>query len=141
MEQDFSKKMVIIVRIDLPLWQVLNAVAHCSAYFGNKLPDNFDTGESFTSSDGIKHPRNTQYAIVTLSAKAGQMVGLIGKIRNANLLHIGFIKEMIETTDDAEIEQIIGQKEEKDIEYLGIGVFGGKEEVDSITGKLSVWKV
>lgn len=140
MEQDFSKKMVIIVRSDLELWQVLNTAAHCSAYLGHKIQDNFDTGESFTTNDGIKHPRNTQYAIVTLSTKPGKFVNLIEKIRNENLLHIGFIKEMIDTTDDKEIEKLISQKTEQDVEYLGIGVFGEKEILDSITKKLSLWK-
>ncbi len=36
---------------------------------------------------------------------------------------------MIETTDDKKIAQILGNKMDGEVEYLGIGVFGKNEEV------------
>ncbi|MBI1839179.1 MAG: DUF2000 domain-containing protein [Candidatus Colwellbacteria bacterium] len=140
MLQDFNKKMVIVVRNDLPSWQVLNTVAHVSAYLGNKMRDTFGTGDYFVTKNNIKHPRNSQYAIVTLSCKPNELKTLIKTVRDSGLDYIGFIREMIETTDDSEIEKILASKNDEDIEYLGIGIFGDKEKVSELTKKFSLWK-
>ncbi len=140
MKQDFDKKLVIVVNNDLEKWQQMNTVEHIAAYLGNKLGKNFATGENFVTKDKKNHPRNSQYAIVSLSAKPGQMQNLMETVRESGLTYHGFIKEMIETTDDAEIIKILAEKEDKDIEYLGIGVFGNKEKVDMLTKKFSLLK-
>ena len=84
--QDFSNKIVTVVRKDLEPWQVLNTVAHISAYFGNQLKENFDTGESFVSKSNTAHPRNSQYAIVVLNADKKELYPLTLEIRKRNLL-------------------------------------------------------
>lgn len=33
--QDFSKKVIIVVRKDLEGWQIANTIAHISAYLGS----------------------------------------------------------------------------------------------------------
>lgn len=108
MLQDFSKKITIVVRNDLGTWQVLNAVGHISAYFGNQLKEDFDTGEFFITKDGVNHPRNSQYPIVVLSADQQELYLLIQDIRAKGLNSINFIRDMIETSDDAELEERIG---------------------------------
>ena len=138
--QDFTRKMVIVVRKDLASWQSMNTVAHIAAYLSNKMREHFDTGEFFVTQDRHNHPRNTQYPIIVLSAKPGQMPNLMAKVRASGLLYLGYIEEMIETTDDAEIEQILAQKTDAEIVYLGIGVFGPNEEVAALTKKYSLWK-
>lgn len=140
LRQDFSRKMVIVVNKDLQEWQVLNTVGHVSAYLGNKMNSSFDTGESFDSKDGIPHPRNTQYPIIVLSAGSEQLKNLAAKVRVSGLLYHGFIREMIETTNDKEIEKILSQKSEEEIEYLGVGIFGTNEEVATLTKNYSLWK-
>ena len=138
--QDFSKRIVIVVRKDLESWQVLNTVAHISAYFGNQLKDNFGTGNYFLSKDKITHPRNSQYAIVVLSANSEELYPLIQEIRRRNLLSINFIRDMIETTDDIELEKSISLKNDESLDYLGVGVFGDKNTLKEITGKFKLWK-
>ncbi len=138
--QDFANRIVIVVNNDLESWKVLNTVSHISAYLGHKLEDRFDTGEYFESKDGVTYPRNSQYPIVVLTAKPGQMANFMQKVRESGLLHHGFIKEMIETTNDSEIEQILANKIETDIEYLGVGVFGDNETLKKLTNKFSLYK-
>lgn len=140
MAQDFSRKFVIVVAKGLPLWQVLNTVAHCSAQLANKMKESFDTGVSFDTKDGVAHPRNSQYAIVVLSTEPKDMAALADAARVSGLPYIGFIREMIETTDDGEIVEILKNKTEGQIEYLGVGIFGDKEAVGKLTKKFSLWK-
>lgn len=58
------------MRKDLPEWQLLNTAAHIAGYFCNSLGNNFSTGPSFITADGIEIPRNTQYGIAILRADA-----------------------------------------------------------------------
>lgn len=139
MQQDFNQKIVIVVREDLPSWQAMNTVAHISGYLGNKI-DTFLSDENFITSDGINHPRNSQYAIILLKNTEKGLRRFMQRVRQSGLLYHGFIREMIETTDDAEIQQIIGGKRDDQIEYLGIGIFGPIEQVDELTKGMSLWK-
>src|ERR1700742_3170912 len=118
----------------------MNAVAHVTAYLGNQLQDRFATGDSFVTQDGKKHPRNSQYPIIVLSAKPGQIKNLMEKVRNSGLLYIGFIREMIETSDDEAIARTLSQKLDQEIEYLAVGVLGGREQLDGLTKNFSLWK-
>ena len=69
-----------------------------------------------------------------------QLKNLINQARESGLPYIGFIKEMIETTDDEEIVDVLSKKLDSEIEYLGIGIFGGNETVKKLTKKFSLWK-
>lgn len=138
--QDFDKKIVVVLNKDQEKWKVMNALGHIGAYLGNKMDSDFDTGEHFVTKDGIKHPRNSQYAIITLQATNNELMDLMQRVRESGLLYLGYIPEMTETTDDSKLEQMVGTKEDKEIEYLGIGVFGDKEEVEKLTKKFSLFK-
>jgi len=102
-------------------WQAMNVVAHISAYLGNRMKEPFDTGDFFRTKDGKSHPRNSQFPIVLLSAKARQLTELIASLRKSELLYHGFIREMIETSDDEEISDILANELDEDIQYLGVG--------------------
>ncbi len=140
LQQDFSNKIVIVVNNEIENWQKANTVGHISAYLGNKLNNQFATGENFVTKDGKAHPRNSQYAIVVLSANPGQMANFMEKVRESGLTYHGFIKEMIDTTNDAEIINILKDKSDQEINYLGIGLFGPNEKLKELTKKFSLFK-
>jgi len=140
-EQDFSQRLVIVVRKDIEGWQAANTIAHISAYIGNKLKDSFGTGESFVFSDGTQIPRNSQYPmIIKVSDNTEQLKDVFNQAREAGLPSIGFIREMIDSTSDEEIEAILKSKQYNDVELLGFGVFGENEQIKSLTKKFSLWK-
>lgn len=139
--QDFSKKIVAVLNKDEEeKWKVMNALGHITAFLGNKMDTAFDTGDYFVTKDGIKHPRNSQYPVITLSATNKQLVNLIKKVRESGLLYIGYVHEMVETGDDMKLEKMIADKEDQNMAYLGIGIFGGAEKVNALTKGLSLYK-
>ncbi len=138
--QDFSKKVTIVVRKDVEPWQVLNTVAHVSAYFGNQMEDDFDTGEFFITKDGVNHPRNSQYPIVVLRADSSELYPFVQDVRAKGLKSINFVRDMIETSDDAELEERIGVQNDASLDYLGVGIFGDKEVLKELTKKFKLWK-
>jgi hypothetical protein len=139
-QQDFSKKIVIVIDKTLEQWQVLNTVAHISAYIGHKLGDDFGTGDFFETKDAYSHPRNSQYPIILLRAKPTQLQNLMSKVRESGLLYHGFIREMIETTDDKEIVDTLSNKNDDEIDYLGIGIFGEIDKLNTLTKQYQTWR-
>jgi len=140
MSQDFTKKTAIVIYKNLESWQAINTVAHISAYIGNKMREPFDTGDNFITKDGKPHPRDSQYPIIVLSAKPEQMRELMIKVKDSGLLHFGFTREMLEMSNDKEVAETISETLDQDIEYLGIGIFGKNENVDTLTRKFRLWQ-
>ncbi|MDP2861012.1 MAG: lysine--tRNA ligase [bacterium] len=138
--QDFSKKFVVILNKDEEIWRAMNALGHITAFLGNKMTDVFDTGDYFVTKDEIKHPRNSQYPVITLSATGEKLINLMEKVRESGLLYIGYVPEMIDTTNDEKLEKMIANKEDKNIVYIGIGIFGDTNNVDALTKGLTLYK-
>jgi hypothetical protein len=138
--QDFTKRIAIVVSKDLPSWKAMNTVSHISAYFGNKMDESFDTGEYFSTKDKIDIPRNSQYPIIIFAAKQTQLTTLADKVRElSDIKSMFFVKEMIDTGDDSELEKLIGDQEALDLTYYGIGMFGDNETIKKITNKYKLW--
>ena len=137
MQQDFEKRVILVIRKDLESWQIANTIAHISAYIGNKLEETFGTGENFVTSDGQKHPRNSQYPIIIKRAKSSEQ--LANLMQKADVLYHGFIREMVDHTNDEDLQEALGKKKDEEVEYLGIGVFGKNETVDKLTKKFGLW--
>jgi len=140
MNQDFSKRIAIIVRRDIEPWQVTNTIAHIAAKVGRAVPD-FETGDFFKTKDGFNIPRNTQYPIVVFQTEGITKIrNLLIKIQAEGLPYLAYIREMIDYTSDEELLNAVQQKNEEEIEYLGIGTFGDNEVLRLLTKKLSLWK-
>ena len=138
--QDFSKKISIAVREDVASWQLTNTIGHIAVYLGNKMTEPFDTGKYFVSKDGVNFPRNSQYPVITLRVTNDEMNGLIQKLKNSNLLWIAYVQEMIDMIDDEELARALNEKEFKEMDVLGIGIFGSKGELKLFTDGFKLWK-
>lgn len=140
MTQDFKHRVSIVVDKSLPAWQVLNTAAHIAAYFGNRMGEQFGTGESFRTKGNVQYPRNSQYPIIILSASSEQMPVLANAVRKAkDIQGMYFIREMIETTNDDEIVQRLAAKSSNDVEILGVGIFGENQRVKDLTKGFRLW--
>jgi lysyl-tRNA synthetase class 2 len=139
-KQDFDQKLVIVIDPELPSWKIMNTSAHAAAFLGNKMKSAFDTGKFFATKDGTNLPRNSQYPIVTLSATKDQLKELAVEVRASGLLYLGYVPEMMDTTDDKKLAEMLASKSDDEIVYAGIGIFGPKSEVDKLTKKFSLWK-
>ncbi len=132
-KQDFTRRIVILVNRELPTWKVLNTVGHISAHFGYHLGEKFRTQPYFKTLDGTEIPRNSQYPIIILSGSTEAIEKFSKEIESEDLEKMFFIPEMIETTDDENIEALLSLKTKKELEYLGIGLFGENEKIKKLT--------
>jgi len=140
MPQDFSRKITIVVGEDVTSWQLTNTIGHIAAYLGNKMSEPFDTGKYFVSKDGFNFPRNSQFPVVVLRADKDQLKDLARGLQNSNLSWIVYVKEMIDMVDDEELEKAFNAKISQEMDILGIGIFGLKDELKSFTGGFKLYK-
>jgi lysyl-tRNA synthetase class 2 len=141
-KQDFSKKMVLVLDEKLQDWRLTNTVGHLSAYLGNHIePVYFVSRSEFELAGEETTPANSQYPIVSLGATQNQLHNLMKQVEEARLTHLTYIKEMIDTTNDEELQAMVTGKTKDQLEIHGIGIFGNKEEVDKLTKKFSLFKL
>lgn len=139
-KQDFEKKFVVVLNNKMKSWELTNTVGHITAYLAHKMDAPFDTGKYFETKDGKLYPRNSQYPVVSLVANDKQLKELVGKLRNTNLLYIAYLPEMITLGDDKKLAEAIGSKNDEEIEYCGVGIFGGKIQIDDLIKGFELWK-
>lgn len=138
--QDFTKRIVAVVRKDLENWQVANAAAHMSAYHAHKMAkDEFDSGEFFLTKDSHELPRNSQYPILIKKAELKDLRKLQRKAKEAGVKAHVFIKEMIETTDDSEIIASLKDQAMDEVDIYGVGLYGDNDAVNALTKHYSLW--
>lgn len=139
-DQDFTKKMTVVLDKTLESWKLLNTVGHIAAFLGNKMDGKFDTGESFETKDGVSYPRNSQYPLIALSATQEELKDLMARVRESGMLYVAYIPEMVEYTDDERLIEKVSQKTDAEIELLGIGVFGDNDQVKNLTKDFKLWR-
>ncbi len=139
--QNFERKITLLVNKELEPWQMANAVAHMSGYFGNNIAKTeFVTADMFITKDGKPLPRNSQYPIIIKRANEKDLHKVLQKAREAHLKHHVFIKEMQDTNIDADIVNTLSSKAEDEVIFFGLGLFGSSEEVDGLTKHFQLWK-
>lgn len=139
-KQDFTKRITIVVDKNVRDWKLLNTVGHIAAFLGNKMKTKFTTGDYFETKDGIKYHRNCQYPIIVLSTLQDKLKKLLENVKKNKLLYIVYIPEMVEYTDDERLMERVSKKQNKDLEYLGIGLFGDNEKIKELTKGFNLWK-
>jgi lysyl-tRNA synthetase class 2 len=139
--QDFSKRIIAVVRKDLEPWRVANAVAHMEAIIGNKISHKeLTSGEYFVSADGVAIPRNSQYPIIIMRGDEKDMRKLHRKITDKGLINHVFIKEMQDTTNDQEIVDALGNQLIENTEFYGVSFFTDNESAQALTKDFQLWQ-
>jgi len=137
-----SKIAVAVINkgLKLKLWEEMNTVAHLNAAFAARIGKSLFLQDEITTKDDKNIKLNIQHAIMIKTAKSKEEVfNLIKTAKNKGLQVSEFTREMIETTDDTKVVDWTKSKKQKDIEYLGVLVFGKKSVVDKITEKFELY--
>ena len=125
----------------LKLWEELNTVAHLNAAFGARIGRQLFHQDTIATEDGEDIRLNIQHAILIKEAKASKDISELIREAKENGLEIAeFTREMLLTTDDKKVVEWTKQKKKKDIEYLGVLVFGKKSVADKLTEKFELHK-
>lgn len=138
-EQDLTKKFVIVVDEKLGSWQLTNTIGHISAYLGSKREKDLVSTPEFDIADGSIRA-NSQYPVVVLTASQSQLHGLYEKIKEKGLDNLCYVQEMIDLGDDVKLAKALKSRKMEELTICGIGIFGKREELDTLTKKYSLYK-
>lgn len=122
-------------------WQEMNTIAHLNAELGIHQGKKLLLQEEIETKDRQKIKLNIQHAIMIKTASSNkELQKLSADGKTAGLEVSEFIREMIETTDDKKVMAAAKSKNLKDVEYLGVLVFGKKTEVEKLTENFELYK-
>lgn len=120
-------------------WKELNTTAHLAASFAARQGTRLFLQDTVTTKDKKALPLNIQHAImIRQTDSAEELYALMQSATKSEFVTIPFTKEMLETTDDKKVAKLTSAKAAKDVEYLGVLVFGKKRAIDSMTEKYTL---
>jgi hypothetical protein len=135
-------KFVMVLNKKLDPGVVLNATAHMVAALmaraGNTDKENMKFLE-YQDADGQVHPVSGLSLIVLRADNSNKIRAARQRAIESNILYVDFTESM---TSDTYIEQLERTKDlaESDLNYHGLCMFGGKQQIDAITSKFSLWR-
>ena len=119
---------------NLEPWQELNTVAHLNAAFGARAGKELFSQDSIVSKDGEKIKLNIKNAIVLAVAQNSNEIFDVAENAAKGGMEVQyFTREMLQTTNDKKIAEITKTMKASDIEYLGVLIYGPKNEVYNLT--------
>ena len=126
---------------ELKSWEELNTIAHLNAAFGARIGKQLFLQDLIETKDNQKIKLNIQHAInIKEAAKNVELINLIKEAKDNQLEIAEFTREMLETTDDKKVIERTKNKNLKEVEYLGVLIFGKKSLVEKLTEKFILYE-
>ncbi|MEI7709515.1 MAG: lysine--tRNA ligase [bacterium] len=121
-------------------WQELNTIAHLNAAFGAHIGKSLFYKNNVTTKDGVDIALNIQHAImIKITDSSDDLQALVADARKMELEVSEFTREMLQTTNDKKVSEQTSAKNLKDIEHLGVLIFGEKKKVEGLTESLKLY--
>ena len=113
---------------------MMNVVGHLAIGLGaNK--DNELMGRDFLiDASGRAHKGVARYGLIIKKGKSAIIREVVQNAREEReVIMLDFPREMLETAHDDELHAELLKKEEKDLEYLGVILYGPAQTVNTLT--------
>jgi hypothetical protein len=128
-----SNKCVLVIDKDLPLGVIANTAAVLTLSLGKAHPEL--VGKNITNRDGGEHLGITQIPIPILAGSNDEIKIIRDKLQLVTTL-VDFSNVAKGTKNYEEYSRAIAETGAKDIEYLGIAVYGDKKVIAKHTGNM-----
>ena len=137
-----EKKIVGVIASNVEPSIALNIIGHLGVSIGAYADKDIMGQADIKDKSGISHVGISKYPFIITKVKQGKVRQTIELAKqNPNILVVDYPKEMLTTGHDDELVKEIGEKEEKDIEYLGAVLYGDSDAINEITGKFQLWRM
>lgn len=129
-------RCVIVLDKDLPIGRAANAAAVIAVTIGQRHPAL--VGEQLTDASGVTHPGLIPIGIAVLAASRDELQGLRRKALQAGCDVVDLPAAGQQTINYRAFQEMVAVVEAQDLEYVGIGLIGGKKEIGKIVGRLAL---
>lgn len=129
-----TRKIVCVVSDTLESWQALNIVGHLAISLGANKDTHLMGRDVLIDTSGISHKGIARYGLIIKKGDPISIRNVLQESRHRNDIEVfDFLREMLETSDDDELNYLISKKDEVDLEYLGAMFYGPTDVVTVLT--------
>ncbi len=132
-----NNKCVLVIDQNLPLGVIANTAAVLTLSLGKVHPEL--VGEDIKNRDGGEHLGITTIPIPILACGSGELKAIRDKLQPLTTL-VDFSNVAKDTRNYEEYSRAIAVTGAKDIEYLGIAVYGDKKVILKYTGNMRLMR-
>jgi hypothetical protein len=143
MSYDYKEKKIVgIIASNVEPAIALNVIGHLGVSIGAYADKEMMGQATIKDKSGINHLGISKYPFIITKVKIGKLKQTIEAAKqNPEILVVDYSKEVLTTWHDDELVKALGEKEEKDIEYLGAALYGNSDAINALTGKFSLWRI
>ncbi|HEU0050783.1 MAG TPA: DUF2000 domain-containing protein [Patescibacteria group bacterium] len=141
MSYDYKeRKIVCVVSDNLETWQAMNVIGHLAVGLGANKDGELMGRSILKDASDIDHLGIAKYGFIIKKGNPTAIREAIETSRQVkNFMVLDFPREMLDTSHDDELSDLISKKEEKDFEYLGAIFYGPSSEINQLTKKFPLW--
>lgn len=137
----FERKIVAVLNKSVEPGRSMNALAHICLGFGAKAVSSEQLNfMNYQTKDGIEYPNISKMPFIILKATGNKIKNLIKVAREEKIPFGAFTESMTCGTWEDQKEKT-NEVDEEEHNFFGVVLMGGKDRVNELTGKFSVWRV
>ncbi|ADB31383.1 conserved hypothetical protein [Kribbella flavida DSM 17836] len=134
-----ANKMVVVVAAEAPVGVALNTAALLGVALGHHHDD--VVGPSVTDASGAVHTGMCAHPIPVLRAPADRLRELRDAAASRGGVTVHDMNQVAQQSRTYEqFAATIGGTKAEDLEYFGLGIYGPRAAVDSLTGALALYR-
>lgn len=126
---EFDRKLIVIIRDDLLVWQKLNVTAFLMSGIGGTQEI---VGAPYVDGDGVEYLPMSQQPIMVYSASGEELKQLLAKALTKEEKMTIYTEELFTTYNDADNRAKVAEYKTNDLNLVGIGMIGKKNHVNKM---------
>lgn len=127
---NFSTKIAVVVRDDLPVWQRLNVCAFLVSGVAAAVPELI--GEPYEDADGTKYLAMFRQPVLVFEASAQVLTSAHGKALDRGLPMSAFTADLFASGNDEDNRAAVRAVPRDALDLVGLAVHGPRNAVDKI---------
>lgn len=141
MDYDYqAKKIVLVLNSKLETGIALNVAGHLSVALGYHATKHMGRA-TLTDASGNMHLGISRYPLIITKVKGGKLKSSLQKAKqNGQILVVDYPSIMYDTGHDDELAEELAKQTADEIEYYGYIMYGNADEINSISGKFTLWR-
>jgi hypothetical protein len=131
-------RCVIVLDKNLPIGQAANAAAVLAVTVGQRHP--VLVGDQLVDASGFTHPGLIPIGIAVLATSRGDLRDIRQKGFEAGCDVVDLPTAGQRTTNYQAFREMVAAVEARDLEYVGVALIGGRNQIGKIVGRLALLK-
>jgi hypothetical protein len=130
----YSTKTAIVIRANLPPWQVANVAAFLSGGLAGTYPE--IVGEPYRDGDGRLYTPMIREPIFVYGATTGELARTHARALNRDIRFAIYTEPLFKTTNDEDNRANVAATPTAALDLVGLGLHADRKIIDKIVGGL-----